>query len=178
MDESASDRLAIVGLRFGAALAFLAVVGGLRVEHAILWEPVWSGEEYLADMRSMHATMLDLWVCPVATDNNAQREEILGSMYARALLGDIQEFDLAVTCGRSDIRPTIVEQAGPRRAGAAVNRVLHDDATDWTDLRAIETAWLPTTSPQLIVEALQEPLPLTIDGSSASAENAPLVTST
>lgn len=158
-DESAKDALAIVGLRFGASIASLAVAQGLQVERTVLWEPTWSGETYLADLRTMHATMLDLWVCPMATENNADREEILGSMYPRSLLGDIQQFDLATAIDWMNSPPTVVEPVGPLRLGPSRLKSYTEPA-DWTDLRAIEIAWLPSTSPLLVVEALQEqPLP-------------------
>ena len=160
VDESSIEELYIVGLRFGAAVASLAIAEGLPVTHAVYWEPIWSGEEYLADLRVLHATMLDLWVCPMTTVDDDQHEEILGSVYTRSLLSEIQEYDLTFAAEQSPLAPTLVTGKSALQTLPGSQMVIHDEPGDWHDLAMIETAWLPSGSLGLIADVLQQPEPV------------------
>lgn len=46
------ERVSLVGLRLGATLAAMAAAGRTDVEAVALWDPIVSGESYLAEMRT------------------------------------------------------------------------------------------------------------------------------
>ncbi|MBL8957290.1 MAG: alpha/beta fold hydrolase [Myxococcaceae bacterium] len=48
-------KLAVVGMRLGAALATRAVAKGLKVSELVLWEPVVSGPKYLEQLEDLDA---------------------------------------------------------------------------------------------------------------------------
>jgi len=50
MDNALSDSISILGLRWGATLAALATQDRDEVDHLVLWDPIVSGEEYLASV--------------------------------------------------------------------------------------------------------------------------------
>ena len=147
-------KIAIVGLRFGAALASLAVQEGLDAAKLVLWEPITSGEEYLADLRALHATMLDLWVCPMTTVCDDAHEEILGTVFPRPLLDEIQAFELESVLEQLPITPAVVLAKHPARTLPMARLSIHDELGDWSDLSMIETAWLPSVSPERVAEML------------------------
>ena len=49
-DNAGIEKVSLVGLRLGAALAVLAGAGRPDVEDVVLWDPVVSGSEYLANL--------------------------------------------------------------------------------------------------------------------------------
>lgn len=58
--RSAVPRVALVGLRFGAALAWLASVSRQDVDLLVMWEPIVNGRGYLAQLRELeHAWLSD-----------------------------------------------------------------------------------------------------------------------
>lgn len=52
---SGARRLALVGMRLGAALAARAVAKGLKVSQLVLWEPVLTGRRYLEQLEELDA---------------------------------------------------------------------------------------------------------------------------
>ncbi len=52
-DLSGVRRPALVGLRLGATMALLAARDGLPVSEVVLWEPVASGKDHLAELREI-----------------------------------------------------------------------------------------------------------------------------
>ena len=154
--------LTIIGLRFGAALAALAAQRMAGVRQLILWEPVLDGPAYLGNLRRMHQQMLDLWVCPMSTENSEQAEEILGSVYQRGLLREIEQLrlsrdslgDVASTLVGTTIdgEPDIMRSMNGERG--SMSCVGLSDIADWHDLRFLETAWLPAQAPALLAELM------------------------
>ncbi|MEZ6088490.1 MAG: alpha/beta hydrolase [Pirellulaceae bacterium] len=166
--ESGCSRLSMIGLRFGTVLAMLAARDPLSVDHLILWEPVLDGEDYLRQLRHMHDRMIDLWVCPVTTQDDDLGEEILGFTYPRALLNEIAAIDtvkLSPDCNRLTIidgqgeSPTDVAKrlTNAKRSFSCPTSVVEAiDRSDWDDLRQIETAWLPAHSQTVVINAAKE----------------------
>lgn len=54
-DLSGASAVSLVGMRLGAAIATEACRKGLQARELVLWEPVATGKEYLAELSRMHA---------------------------------------------------------------------------------------------------------------------------
>ncbi|MBK7862391.1 MAG: alpha/beta fold hydrolase [Archangiaceae bacterium] len=52
-DQTGLRRVAVIGMRLGAALATQAVARGLRAESLLLWEPVFHGVDYIHDLERL-----------------------------------------------------------------------------------------------------------------------------
>ena len=51
-----ADKVTLVGLRFGAALALLAGEQNEAVEHVVLWDPIVDGAAYITELEAKHVT--------------------------------------------------------------------------------------------------------------------------
>jgi pimeloyl-ACP methyl ester carboxylesterase len=91
MRESTGERrVALAGLRLGGAVAALGarLVGG--AEALVLWEPVFDGAAYLAELRRAHAE----WVRDHAPGATVAPDEVLGFTLPAGLAADIAELRL------------------------------------------------------------------------------------
>lgn len=156
---SGAQTVMLIGQRFGAMLA--TEVAKLRpdVNSVVLWEPVVCGKDYLAELRSMHAEMLDLWVCSMRTQSDERFEEILGTRYSRSLLNDIEQARLNVD---EIIQPQLildVDSANERFSHSEPSLqkvIIEPDEGRWDDLRVLETARLRPKSTRTIVQMADE----------------------
>ena len=108
-------------------------------------ESVFDGREYLEGIREMHAEMLDLWVCKMKTSNDEAFEEMLGSLYQRSLIREIEEanFDVATIPQPHLIIESPQSERSFTHLEPSVQKVIQakrDGA--WNDLREIESAFL------------------------------------
>ena len=152
---SGAGTVMLVGLRMGAMLAAQVARQSADVNSLVLWEPVQDGEEYLKELRAMHRRMLDLWVCKMATPNDDQVEEILGSRYSRSLINSISEarndFSFVVQPQLIVVpEQPIVNFVHPEPTTQDVMSV--DEEYNWHDLRSLETAWLRSQTARKIVD--------------------------
>lgn len=151
---SGAGTVMLVGLRMGALIAARVAQQSKDVNSLVLWEPIEDGESYLKELRAMHRRMLDLWVCKMATPNDEQVEEILGSRYSRSLINSIQE---AQSDFGSVIQPKLIvvpEQPVVNFVHLEPTTekvVLVDEEYNWNDLRSLETAWLRSQTARQIV---------------------------
>ncbi len=134
----------LLGLGTGAGLAVRQAKRCDDVNSLVLWEPVADGAHWLEKRRKMHREMLDLWVCRMKTHSDNRAEEILGSIYSRELLNDLQQplFDWAAI-----ELPHLVFDLGIYReqyqTANPMRKVIYtQDENSWDDLRQLETAWL------------------------------------
>ena len=157
--KSGATNVTLFGLRAGAALAANVARDNASVHSLMLWEPIWNGAGYLNDLRSLHASMLDLWVCKMNSENNSRGEEILGTLYSRSVLDELEQlqtvwskiqqphlvFDLAQT----NERYRTLDSDTMRKVEFT------DDEDSWTDLQQLETAWLrPKTTRNMVAGAV------------------------
>lgn len=148
--ESGAHSVMLIGQRLGGSLAATVARQRPDVNSVVLWEPVTNGQEYLNVLRSMHAQMLDLWVCKMDTQNDEEFEEILGSRYSRSLINEIEEMKIDVG---AIIQPQLIIDVESNKKNYAhpepsLQRVISEDNEgSWDDLRVLETARLrPKTS--------------------------------
>ena len=164
--ESGCSNLSIVGLRMGASLASLAASQSqLPIERLILWDPVIDGSRYLQSLEAMHEQMLDLWVCPMETDDDQTGAEILGFFYQRRMLDEINRLDM------SSLRPsckqlTVLQTGSDQQcaesklrsaSGEPANWTGVSESPDWDQLGSIESAWLSAAGTSRVLEIAQEP---------------------
>ena len=150
-----AETVMLLGQRFGGTLAAEVAKRRPDVNSVVLWEPVIDGRIYLNQLRAVHAEMLDLRVCKMNTPNDDVAEEILGYLFSRALLNEIEALELCV----GDIpQPQLVIKV---REGVlnvtehpepSLQKVIVDDRqTSWNDLRELESAYLrPEVSRQIV----------------------------
>jgi len=157
-EETSASSVMLIGQRLGGLLAGLTAALRPVVNSLVLWESVTSGIDYLDALRKMHADMLDLWVCKMKTTDDGQHEEILGSLYSRSLIDELETTKLDV----SDIPQPhlIVESPKTNRtfthSEPSIQRVIQADRDGaWDDLRELESAFLRPITTSAIVKTAE-----------------------
>ncbi len=117
-DNASLQRVSLVGLRLGAALATLAAADRDDVEKLVLWDPVVSGPSYVAELRAA-AGRSDGEADPASGTIG-----VLGFPLTRALREELAQLDL-----RS------LEETGAR----ALEIVVSSERPEWSALHA---AWV------------------------------------
>ena len=158
-EESGAHTVMLIGQRFGATLAANVAVQRHDVNSIVLWEPVIDGQAYVAELRSMHAQMLDLWVCSMKTPNDRCVEEILGTRYCRSLLDEIEQTRLQVD---EIVQPQLVVDAKSKNQvfthpePSLLRFIVEPNAGNWNDLSVLETARLRPHSTRTIMKSVEE----------------------
>ena len=143
--ETGAETVMLIGLRFGATLAAQVAATRPDVNGVVLWEPVINGQQYIDSLRTMHATMLDFWVCKMSTPNDDSIEEILGSQFQRSLVNEIEAVELNLA---DVVQPQLIADLTVKLDDYAHpvdgNQLVLEDsrAESWTDLNELESAWL------------------------------------
>lgn len=142
-EKTDSRNVMLIGLRYGGAIASAVAAETSKVNSLILWEPVLDAAAYLQSLRAMHKQMIDLWVCKIKTPNDSDREEILGSIYSRKLLQELE--NTTVDLDTID-QPQFIVDLFEQRSAYNVNKMQRfmpaEDENSWTNLQLIETGWL------------------------------------
>jgi uncharacterized protein len=89
---SGVSRLALVGIRLGAALATRAVARGVRVHELVLWDPVIQGARYLAQLDHVHELLRLDRAYPISDQQEAGA--LLGAELTDAERQAIADIDL------------------------------------------------------------------------------------
>jgi pimeloyl-ACP methyl ester carboxylesterase len=142
-DVASVRRIAVVGMRLGAALAMRACTRATRVADLVLWDPVVRGDAYHAQLATVQAAGLRAAHYP--EDDQRGPEELLGFPFPRAMREAVDALDLSSTPppaveralvigadDRPDYRALATQLEG---AGINASFVHHPDATlargDW-----------------------------------------------
>lgn len=155
-----TEKVNVIGLRTGANIA-AALPGCCRVENLILWEPEICGAGYVEQWRSMHHPMIDLWMTKLETENSETFEEILGTRFTKSFLNELESFEfgnrddldcesVSVFCSKSQDSPE-----SPEWRSRGYDPVYVDDQNDWSKLKNIEIAWLPSEGTRAIANRLK-----------------------
>jgi pimeloyl-ACP methyl ester carboxylesterase/acyl carrier protein len=86
------SRVALVGTRLGGTLSALFGAACDEVDALVLWDPVLRGQDYVAELRALHASMENY--AHVTPRKNGGPEEILGFALPDALVDDLAAVDL------------------------------------------------------------------------------------
>lgn len=141
--ETDCRNVMLLGVRYGASVAASVASKCDDVSALILWEPVIDTNAYLQNLRKMHRKIIDLWVCKLKTANDSNREEILGSLYSRQLIDEMERerFDLD-----SIDQPQFIVDLYDRRGNYRLNEMQKfmptEDEDSWSNLKMLETSWL------------------------------------
>jgi esterase/lipase len=99
LSMSGAHKVSVVGLRFGATIAALAVNDGLDIQDLILWDPVVNGSNYLREIKTLYHMMfpsslhqqLDMRI------SSNDQEEIMGFPFPMSLQHEIEAIDLSTS---------------------------------------------------------------------------------
>lgn len=164
-------RIALVGMRLGATLAALAAGrDGLRVRHAVLWDPVIDGRSYLNELTTQHTeymqSEIEGWV--VTPSPTARPAEALGHPIPPALADQIAAIDLertGVTADHVTVITTTSLEPGPQRFVArllpaqAPRHLTIDADAAWNSDAAVNASVVPMTVLRAIIGRIQEVSP-------------------
>jgi pimeloyl-ACP methyl ester carboxylesterase len=78
IDVSGSDSVSLVGVRLGATLGLYAGIKNRSVKSVILWDPIWSGTEYVSSLREMNARSLNSFVKMTIDEKSKAMNEFVG----------------------------------------------------------------------------------------------------
>ena len=150
--RAGTRRVVLVGLRLGAALAFLAASRREDITRVVAWDPVVSGRAYLDELAALQTG----WLRDRLGANSAvaaSDDELLGLQVSRTLVGELQTIDLTSDPSRGAFRVDILESI-PREDTAAWRRHLQaqgvrveyehlPSAGDWDNPEAVHQLLLP-----------------------------------
>jgi pimeloyl-ACP methyl ester carboxylesterase len=165
-DVSGLNKIRLVGLRLGAALAFLAA-DEVEPDLIVLWDPVVRGEEYLHELKSLHTAMLvdpDRFVVP-RESSAADEESLLGFTFPTSLCCALRDLDISARPVRTHRIVMIVSEERPEyavlrarieRAGTSFAYHYIPVAGDWHRLDRIESALMPYPILQAIIGVLTD----------------------
>jgi uncharacterized protein len=94
-DMTGVQRVALVGLRLGAALAVRAAQEGLSTAALVLWEPLVDGAAWLRELEQLQTRRSARTLFPQPDSPLEVRQELLGFAFPQALRDDILSLDLA-----------------------------------------------------------------------------------
>ena len=89
-ETTGERRVALVGLRLGAAVAALAAEGPAETPALVLWEPAADGSSHLVELRAAHAA----WLRDHAPGASVAPDEVLGFTLPAAFATDLAELRL------------------------------------------------------------------------------------
>ena len=155
--ETPASSVMLIGQRLGGLLAGLTATSRPDVNSLVLWESVIGGKTYLDSLRKMHAHMLDLWVCKMKTYDDENHEEILGSLYTRSLINQLESTTLDVAAIPQP--HLIVESPKTDRSFThgepSIQKVIQANRDGaWEDLRELESAFLRPITTTTIVKTV------------------------
>ncbi|MEM9411004.1 MAG: alpha/beta hydrolase [Planctomycetota bacterium] len=154
---SGADSVMLLGLRAGGLFAAEAAAMS-NVHSLLLWEPIWDGSLFLQQWRELHQEMLYRRSAKMVTENGEHHEEILGSLYCRGLLSEMDTWFI----DWDQIQPPhfIFDLKKHTKKYSKINHPLrktefYQEEDSWTDLQQMETAWLrPKLSRRLVAQVV------------------------
>jgi pimeloyl-ACP methyl ester carboxylesterase len=95
---SGLEKITIVGVRLGAAIALLAAAEDPKVEALVLWDPVVDGNRYIDRLEALHAEFVmdaDRFPKTVGGVSSIDGDELIGMVCPRAMRQSIRDIRLA-----------------------------------------------------------------------------------
>ncbi len=92
-DKCGLSKVSLIGLRLGATLSLLSVQGEKDVGNIVLWDPIYTGNDYLAALKSAN----EIWYKDTFKDQDCQlniNQDILGFHYNTNLQKQIEDINL------------------------------------------------------------------------------------
>ncbi len=153
------DKVMLIGLRLGGTLAMNVALDHPAVHSIVAWEPVTCGSVYLQELRRIHRQMTDLWYRPTRTINDNTSEEILGTVYHRRALVEIEKLKFA--CDECNLPQLIIDLesrlARFNHSEPSLQKAIGvNDEYDWTRFESLESAWLRPQTTRLITSMIDD----------------------
>lgn len=92
--RSRLDKVILVGLRLGAALAAAAASGRSDITGLALWEPVVNGTAYVEELRAWHQDKLWYFLSDVQTEELGEPDELLGLALTPTMYSNLRGSDM------------------------------------------------------------------------------------
>ena len=163
--RSGARRVAFVGQRLGAALAWIETLERPDVDVLVLWDPVVNGRRYLSQLREVERT----WLAEPSRRGSQQAEaaagRLLGFPLGPALARQIETLEISATDlpGRARVFailaadvPEEVTWRERLQATYGSNSCGVFPTVNWTDPASIHTAAYPQAAQQLIATILDK----------------------
>ena len=162
--RSGCDRVTLVGLRFGAALAAVSATCRDDVEQVVFWDPVLSGRAYLEGLRDVHSAWVRdrLGVAPEKIAGSGS--ELIGLPALPARLAEIGNLAVpALSPFRTPSAAIVVSserqdceqwQRDLTHQGCSVSYHHVPSAGDWLDPRSLHQLLLPHEILKVIVSVV------------------------
>jgi alpha-beta hydrolase superfamily lysophospholipase len=117
--RSGVSKVALVGLRLGATLAFVEAAERGDVDALVLWSPCASGSSFLSEVTKLHRVYARIEPhLAHAPAPRADGEEALGAFFPRALVKGLSSLDLHTITRRPARRALVVDGGNlPGKAG-------------------------------------------------------------
>ncbi|NWG15761.1 MAG: alpha/beta fold hydrolase [Chloroflexi bacterium] len=135
MEEAKSrggaSRVALVGLRLGAALALMAARGRPDVAAVALWEPVVSGREYLNELMAWHQEKLRYFLSNIVMDSGQKPTELLGFAITDRMFESLTSLNLLGE-GQKLSNPVYIVEAEPDTLVNQLRQQLANRSTEVT----------------------------------------------
>lgn len=158
--HSGSSRVALVGVRLGAALAVRLAERCSAVEQLVLWDAVQDGRRYLEELTQAHEDWIREHAHPRPGGSASSRAQLLGFPLSPGLRGEIEAVDLSpcrlcptpyalvvTTEGRESGGPLFPDGAKP---GGSVDRKLLTGSPVWLRGDGMEGALVPAEALDVI----------------------------
>lgn len=166
--RSGADRLCLMGLRLGGALALLAAARRDDVAGLALWEPVVNGQAYVAELAIQHRDALWRYFArPDSQTNDAKPTELLGFPLTDSMLTDLEKLDLLGTRRKPAAQTLLLEsdesalarQLGDRLRGLGSQVAYQTIASSKIWAEDPDKALVPHSVLQAIITWANEALP-------------------
>jgi pimeloyl-ACP methyl ester carboxylesterase len=161
---SGARSLSVLGVRFGATLAATASLP--KLDHLVLWDPVLSGAQYLAQLERTHRAMLDDPRCFQKPRRDQAGHELLGFPYPPTLRAEIASYDLLGLDRWPSRRVTVVQGGAAPETDILVDRLARRNLLvswhkavapiNWDDANAVGHSLTAGDAQGVIVQALRE----------------------
>ena len=160
---SGAPRLAVVGLRVGAAIATVSQTNGLDADQLVLWDPVVDGADYVRSQHEIHRWVIDVARGGRSSGSGATRPGAAPDEgpLPRELEDDLARLDLLQA---EPVRvPTWIVASSPdprytalaERGGPEARLEIVDDAGEWNDPEASQMLLLVKKIPAHIAALLR-----------------------
>lgn len=168
---SGATRIAVIGLRFGAALAMLASArGDLRARHLVLWDPVVDGPGYLRELVSQHRAYMrseigESWKDRLRIAADGTPAEALGAPIGAVLGGQIAAIDLTAVVPGAEQLTVVTTRTTPDverlrlHLPASARWIEMAESPAWNSDAALNAMTVPIDIVQALVARIEETSP-------------------
>lgn len=168
---SGAQRLAVIGLRFGATLAALAAARGqVRLRHLVMWDPIVDGAAYLRELAAQHRVYMRGEMGPSFRDRLRVRAdgtplEAFGTPIGDALAGQLAAIDLGAGPVGAEQTTLLTTRATPEierlqaQLPGSARWVQKNESPAWNSDAALNAMTVPMDIVQALVARIEETSP-------------------